>query len=248
MARSIDHDSHGGDNKMRLCKLFGVLVAIALFASVASAAPVTLQSLLSGGTLTVGDKVFGDFSFQCSTGDCTGQGITPGNISVEATFDAVNDIGYLQFTGNMVSSALVDFLLKYSVATTSGAPLLTMIDQSFNLSSGGNGGNITIGEDVRSGSFLGSIVANSSISFVFGTGDFQDPPAETGDNLNIDPALAKAYVTKDINLHPNDLSVIGTSALTQSFHESVPEPTSLALVGTGLLSLAFARKKLKTIN
>jgi len=226
---------------MRFCRILGLVLLVLVATSGVAQAESLLSLINSSGTVSIGDKTFGDFSFSCEAGNCAAEGITTANINV--TPSIIDGVYYLQFGGDMISSSAVDFLLKYSVTASAG--LITMIDQSFNLSNAG-GGNIIIGEDVRIGSFGGQIVANSSISFLFAGGtDLQDPIAEIGDDLIVDPPQVKLWVTKDVNIVPNTGAALGTSLLTQSFHQTVPEPTSLILLGAGLAGLGIWRKRSK---
>jgi hypothetical protein len=228
-----------------------IMVAALMFigANIASAGTIGLSTLIGEeGSIQIGDKIFADFSFSSNTGEVTAAGI---NVeAIQSGFDY-----YLIFTGDMVAGYIpgvaTDFVIGYTVATTSGDPLLVGIDQWFQLSSGGTGGDITIAESAyASNPFVPGIpppvVAQSNVSFIFPNSDYEDPPGEPlqGDQLVINPPLAKIWIKKDFNLDPNEGGTVGTSILIQSFHQ-VPEPTTLLLLGLGLSGLAIWKRRAK---
>lgn len=215
-----------------------------------NAAPVNLATLLNGGSITIGDKTFSDFGF------ASGQ-FQASDATVEATVD-VGGIYHLTFSGPFLSVGMTpsDLSLRYSVATTTGLPLIYAIDQAFELTSSGTGGMVLIGETVRRDSFVGAMVAQSSLAHVAGSpdmDDFEDPVAEplTGDQLNISPALNKVYVTKDVFMMGLRGGTVGPTKLIQSFHQlptNVPEAGStmaLMVLALGGLTLV-ARSRTST--
>lgn len=217
--------------------------AVALNAlSVASyAVPTSFSSLLSGGEISIGDKIFGDFGFQSAAFDAS-------SASVEATVGPAG-VYYLTFTGPFLSSGVPsDISIFYSVRTASGFPLITAIDQAFQMSTAGAGGFILIGETVRKDSFTGPAVAQSSLAYVTGfLSDLADPAAEpvTGDQLVVNPAQAKLFVTKDIYFAALPGGVIGPTAVIQSFHQiSIPDGgLTVGMMGLGLAGLSLLRMR-----
>ena len=202
-----------------------------------NAAPVSLSSLVGGGSITIGDKIFADFGFASAQFRVT-------DASVEAKIDG-RGVYHLLFTGPFLSVGATpsDMSLRYSVSTTTGLPLIMGIDQSFQLSSSGTGGFVLIGETVRGDSFVGPAIAQSSLTYVAGSpdlNDFEDPVEEplTGDQLRINPALSKVYVTKDVFVMGLPGGTVGPTVLNQSFHQlptSVPEAgTTIAMLALGL--------------
>src|SRR2546430_3541765 len=109
-----------------LSLIVAVVLASAAFASAATTD--TLQDLATtGGSLTIGDKTFSNFSF-------FENGLTnfdPSKIQVTASVS--NGVYFLTWDGNMnlVSggTASADLVLKYSVTATGG--LIDAIDSSY---------------------------------------------------------------------------------------------------------------------
>jgi len=225
-----------------LIPLIGAACAIFAAANVANATTYNLGALISSGnSITIGDKIFDDFSFASAAFNANDATVTP---SIDG------GVYYLTFQGPWVAfnSQVADIALQYTVATTSGRPLINMIDQSYVLSAAGTGGFILIGETVRTGSFSGPVTAQSSLSFIPGvTPDLEDPAAEpiTGDDLIVDPAEAKLYVTKDIFFGANAGGGIGPTTIRQSVHQvSVPDGgATVALLGGVLFGIGFIRRK-----
>ncbi len=225
-----------------LIPLIGAASAIFAAANMANATTYNLGDLISSGdSITIGDKIFDDFGFASAAFNANDATVTP---TVES------GVYYLTFQGPWVvaNGALADIALQYTVATTSGAPLINMIDQSYVLSAGGTAGFILIGETVRTGSFSGPVTAQSSLDFIPGvSADLEDPAAEplTGDDLMVDPTEAKVYVTKDIFFGSNPRGIIGPTTIRQSIHQvSVPDGgATVALLGGVLFGIGFIRRK-----
>jgi hypothetical protein len=214
--------------------LISLAVAIILACSwrAQAATTDTLQDLVdTGGSLSIGDKVFSDFDYFAS-------GLTSFDASqIRVTASFSNGIYYLTWAGNMslVSSggpASADLLLNYTVTATSG--LISMIDQSYTGSAQPSGGTfLSIDETARDSH--GVVVANSHLQ----ADDLSDPFAETGDNLNINPPQQTLSVTKDIGFAVVNGGFVTVSQVSQSFHQVVPEPGTMTMLITGTALLGW---------
>ncbi len=223
-------------------QLLGLAAVVSATGTLANATTYNLGDLINNhATITVGDKVFGDFNMFSAHFNAADATVTP---SIDG------DTYYLTFQGPWVAvnGAAYDIGLNYTVATVSGVPLINMIDQAFVLSAGGNTGTVLLGETVRTGSFSGPAVAQSSLSFSPNTTpDLEDPAAEPlqGDNLYVNPPQAKLWVTKDIYFASAEGGLIGPTTVRQSFHQvSTPDTGATAsLFGVALAGVAFANRK-----
>jgi hypothetical protein len=222
-------------------KLIAIFVATTMAAMIQTAqASMTLAQLAAGGTISVGDKTFSGFSYQDS-------GLTsfnPDQIIVTATESG--GIDYLTWSGNMSylsgGDGSADLVLNYIVTANAGK--IDMIDQSYTGSA--QHGFLAVDETAAIGNFGGTRAGFSHLQ----VGDLSDPPVEIaqGDNLNIIPSQSVLYVTKDIGLavvSPNG-GYITISRVSQSFHQAVPEPTTI--IAGALLLLPFGASTLRILR
>jgi hypothetical protein len=208
-------------------RFLATAAAVVLLAGVASAQTQTTDTLAdlvtNHGTLSLGDKVFSDFTFQES-------GLTsfdPSNIQV--TLSIVGGTYFLTWDGNMslTSSSgpvTADLVLGYSVTATGG--LIDSIDASFTGSAQPfTGAFLAVDETARNAN--GNVVGSTHL-------DAQ----HRSDSFPIAPPQAFLRVTKDVGFaisNPNG-GFVSISEIGQSFHQAIPEPATTMLFGSGLLS------------
>jgi hypothetical protein len=226
---------------MRITKLRWMALAVAAVMGLAgqTKAAITdnLQNLATtGGSLTVGDKTFSNFSFLAS-------GLTSFDASkIQVTASFAGGTYFLTWGGNisLVSGSgapvTADLLLNYRVTAATG--MINMIDQQFTGSVQPSGGAfLAIDETARD--INGNLVANSHLD----ANDISDPSAEPGDNLNLTPAQQVIDITKDIAFGIVNGGMISVSEIRQSFHQ-IPEAgtTSMLVVGLGILGFVVRQK------
>jgi hypothetical protein len=222
------------------------ILAVALIGGwAASASAISLFDLSHGATLLVGDKLFSDFSF--SSIGAGAPGPTTINVTGVGT-GAPNDLFGICIQGGLVTSSSLDVGISYHVAVVDGIHRISDIHQAFNLTAQGNGGTIGIGETVFDHQG-GNQVAQSSVGFVFGVTDANDPPGELlqGDQLFVNPALVSVFVTKDINLTAAQGGQVGATIIYQRFSQvGVPDGGSTLLLLSAVAGgLGLARRRWK---
>ncbi len=221
--------------KLMVVFLF-VVFALTVGSQTASAAACTSESLsnylVAGFSCTIGDKTFSNFSYAAAGG-----APSAANITVTPQMPSSNVEG-LQFSSSGWSVPLfgssIDSLIGFNVANSTGAA--TIEDASFATLSGvgiTGTGVLQISEGLCLGGTSGGICPGTFTS-IFKTGTVGTVILQAHTTFT---PTGLVSASKDIALNTGSSGSVFLSSITDDFSQVVPEPGSLALLGTGLLSL-----------
>lgn len=228
-----------------------LVVLVVMLAGVLMLAPmtqaITLATLEStNGSITVGDKVFSDF--HCLT---SGSGFTSGDCNAEVSgITSGTDVGirvhdFFAAIGDGAAGAHVDVTFTYDVATLSGAATIHDVGMAFNATNPIANATTTVDEKVCLGditTLCGSPIADI---FVQRTHVGASTIVKLSDHADFSSLASKITVFKDIGLAADKNGNVSFSVLDQTFSQ-VPEPGSIALLGTALFGCAaILRRRMK---
>ncbi len=235
----------------------GVVLLSGLLCQTAQAqAQATLAELVGGGTLTVGDNTFSDFSY-------TESGLTSFNAAnITVTASAVGNVDYLTWGGN-ISLALIggfgttaagNLLLNY-VVTATGGNTINEIGQNYTGTVASGSATIGIAETVTAPNAGGATLASAYLSdtYTYEPNFSNVPPSLNGSEPFISPPQSTLEVMNSISIGTvNSQPIPGfpgyydasvhLSQIQQPF-DPVPEPATMALLAGTLLPLLPGMKK-----
>ena len=216
----------------------------------------TMTDLLAGGSIQVGDKLFSDWSYDVIIDDAglfdpidafnvnsievIGLGADPTNPGIR--FQTVAGASS-QFYVDDFNWLDVEFTFKVSVLDP--LYLIDGVSLSYTGSMGADEGSVGIGDDIATDSGLFDPIDGGDVTgFDPWVGATDTPGVLSGsDSVAFDP-LPEIWVKKDIALISWDGGSVEVDQIDQYFHQTpIPEPSTLLLLGVGLLGYCGVTRK-----
>jgi hypothetical protein len=195
------------------------------------------------GGCSIDDKLFTNFLFNgTSSGNPAPTPLTSSQVAVNTVNNGNSDIGF-QFVFSLAAGVQQtnDILLQYTVSTLSGLPKITSehLSETGNFTTTGSAvvdETLCIGFAFSGGSCAGTTAALHTFSNSGGS--------KITDSINFAP-VSTVGVRKDINTS-GGVSGFATISGVANTSDQIPEPTTMLLMGTGLLFAGiFSRRSKK---
>jgi len=215
-------------------------IARATTTNLSNGASISLATIIDNNlNVQIADKNFGNFFFSYNdTDNISSDDLTRSNVTITALS---NSFGFgVSFTQPLLALGPVikDIVLRYSVAVTDPNFLISDIHLDIN-GSAGNGGLGSVGETVTTNGFGGTTVATLQASIPVASGDVA--------SSNIVPPVVQLWAEKDVIVTGgnNANGFASISEIDQSYSQ-VPEPSTMMLVGLGLMGVVAVNRKRKS--
>jgi hypothetical protein len=193
---------------------------------------------VNGSSVLVGDKLFGNFSFQYSDTDTNLlNDLQPSAFSLTALSNT-NGFG-VSFTGPMsaIGNVTEDIVFRFSVTVTNSSQLISDVHLDYDGTVLGSGFSSVV-ETVFTGGFGGTPIDQIN---VFNLGSTN----QLGAAANLPVPQQEIYIEKDVILGGGAAGSQNAALITiidQTFSQ-IPEPSTLLLSVAGLATLFFVKQR-----
>lgn len=229
-------------------KLRMILLALFLVIGVSGTGNATMMTeLLAGGSIQVGDKLFSDWSYDLVWDDAQTFDVSLIEV-VGLDADPTNPGIRFQTVAGVLSQFYVDDFNWLDVEFTFKVSVLDPLYQIDSVSLAVDGlmegeGSVAIGDDIATNSAAFGLLSGGDVkSFDPWVEVFSPGPLNGSDSASFDP-LSEIWVKKDIFL-ASDGGIVNVNWIDQNFHQTaVPEPTTMLLMGVGLLGICGVTRK-----
>jgi hypothetical protein len=199
---------------------------------------INLATVINNGlSVQIGDKVFGDFAFTYNDFGAPDVDLVSSNINVKAL---ANDVGFgLEFQEPLiaVNTKTKDVTFQY---TAEVAPEYSNLISDIHLLITGSAGGIgsgTVNEVVFNDGFNGTQVGQ--------VGAYVANPTSVKESSNNIAPVVKLWVQKDVAVsgHSGGPGSFATITILDQTFSQIPEPSTVLLVGLGLLGVVALKRK-----